>query len=345
METPLMDELRQRVRTALTIPREGVVDELVFWEQVRRLADGATSDLAQRVSHERIYTDGEYASAAICLTKRLNIAAGESSRIVQRASGLDRLPAAAEGLGTAKISVRHADAMINAHTPRTYESMKINEASFVEIAANLPFADWNRKLKNWRADCGQRDDRSPRDMPSSVKLFDGAYGRGVLHADLCPSDYLEVKSLLRPAEDRIYRRDVNERETAKAARRETRAHEADGPVVENHGVVAADAAEVGEEPVATLPPAWERAGDDERVRSSRQRSRGTHRDGGATKNARRARSRVRGPRLWRSGEMVRVASREVVEIRRPNRHRQPAVDLPRASLADPQPRIVGDDVS
>jgi hypothetical protein len=219
MDTALMDELQHRVRTALLVPRDGVFSELSFWDQVGALRDAAMADLTGRVIDERIYAVGSHADAGAALESVLRMPERESNRIVHRAKALKRLPAVLEGLRCASISSKHADVLINAHTPRTREAMKIDEAAFVAIASTMSAADWVAKVKHWKADLDTTGELSPRNRPSTMTLVDGVYGRGVLTADLCPSDYLEIKSMLNPVVDRLYRRDVTEREAAAEAQR------------------------------------------------------------------------------------------------------------------------------
>jgi hypothetical protein len=176
----------------------------------------------------------------------LNMPVRESNRIVRRAKALKRLPAVAEGLRTASISSKHADVLINAHTPRTHDAMKIDEAAFVANAVMMSASDWEGEVKNWKADLETTGEVSPRNRPSTMTLVDGPYGRGLLTADLSPSDYLEFRSMAGPMIDRIYRREVAEREAALEAQR----------AVEFETVNPETAAVVED-----LRPSYERAGE------------------------------------------------------------------------------------
>jgi hypothetical protein len=246
MQPMLMDELQHRVRTALSVARDEVLDEVAFWDQVRSFADGALADLVGRVVEERIYADASHANVAECLTAMLRLPARESSRLVHRAKALMQLPAVVEGLRTASISSKHADLLINALTPRTRDAMKIDEAAFVSTAATMSAPDWERQLKNWKADLETTGELSPRNRPSTMTLVDGPYGRGYLSADLCPSDYLEFKSMAGPMIDRIYRREIAAREAALEAQRGT-----------EFETVNVEAAAVVED----LRPSYERSGE------------------------------------------------------------------------------------
>jgi hypothetical protein len=221
MQPMLMDELQHRVRTALSVARDEVLDEVAFWDQVRSFADGALADLVGRVVEERIYADASHANAAESLTTTLRLPARESSRLVHRAKALKGLPAVAEGLRVGAISSKHADLLINATNAVTRDAMKIDEASFVATAKHLPAAKWEQRLKNWTADLETTGAVSPRNRPSTMTLVDGPYGRGLLSADLCPSDYVEFKCMAGPMIDRIYRREIAEREAALEAQRGT----------------------------------------------------------------------------------------------------------------------------
>jgi hypothetical protein len=246
MQPTLMDELQRRLRTALSVPRDGVLDELSFWDRVGALRDAAMADLTHRVIDERIYADDGHSDAGTALTSVLNMPERESNRIVYRAKVLKRLPAVAEGLRTASISSKHADLLINALTPRTRNAMKIDEAAFVSTAATMSAPDWERQLKNWKADLETTGELSPRNRPSTMTLVDGPYGRGLLSADLCPSDYLEFKCMAGPMIDRIYRREVAAREAALEAQRAV-----------EFETVNPEAPEIVED----LRPSYERAGE------------------------------------------------------------------------------------
>jgi hypothetical protein len=221
MQPMLMDELQHRVRTALSVARDEVLDEVAFWDQVRSFADGALADLVDRVVEERIYADASHANAAECLTTTLRLPKRESSRLVHRAKALKGLPAVAEGLRVGAISSKHADLMINATNAVTRDAMKIDAESFVAKAKNVPSVEWERDLKDWQADRETVGAMCPSEQPSTMRLVDGPYGRGELTADLCPSDYLEFKCMAGPMIDRIYRREIAAREAALEAQRGT----------------------------------------------------------------------------------------------------------------------------
>lgn len=207
MFTALRNEARKVAeRDPRLVPRDRVTAAIEALGATISVLEGTLAAHVQRLDADRIYADTAHATAADCYAAAVGTSRVEGTRRVQTARALRELPQVAEGVRSGAITMRHATVLADAVTIRTQEAMRIDEASFVELAPRVSFGDFTRKVRDWKATHdGTVDD--PATRPSTLRLLPGPLGRGTLQGDLTPSDFLECKAVLAPIADRLFRAD------------------------------------------------------------------------------------------------------------------------------------------
>jgi hypothetical protein len=180
------------------------------------MLQGAVAGFTARLDADEIYADDQFATASLCIAAATNGALPAARRLVKQASALRELPAKLDGLRSGVITMDHAECLIHATNPRTREAMAIDEASFVLVAQSMKFRDFVRKVANWSLFKDADGAHDPVTAASTLDLRLGVFGRGELVGDFVPSDMRELRAMLDPEVDRLYRQEIAEREVTDA---------------------------------------------------------------------------------------------------------------------------------